>query len=156
MYLCLYISMSLCLYIYLYPYISIYVGSKQSTLHTQPFHSVLIDPTPRPPHTEAEFALCMIGKKWCAIEHFDPKGTQCVRESMWLDKQPCTTRYTKLQRGCRRCTAYHSKVCKKSLARIKQRKADTNPVQTTAADATVTQTEPNETSYIGIAPPGDV
>ena len=100
-----------------------------------------------PPPTEAEFALCMIGKKWCAIEHFDPKGTQCVKQSLWLGEQPCTTRYTKLQRGCRQCTEYHSKVCKKSLAKNKQRKAATGTAvsQTAATGTAVTQTDSTET-----------
>jgi hypothetical protein len=26
-------------------------------------------------HPEVEFAFYMIGTRWCAAEHFDPKGT---------------------------------------------------------------------------------
>ena len=92
-----------------------------------------------------KFALCLIGRKWCDLKHFDPKGTQCVKESMWKGEIPCTARHAKLQRGYRKCTAHHSKACKKSLAKTKQRKADTGRVQATATDAAVTQTDSTET-----------
>ena len=98
--------------------------------------------------TEVEFALCLIGRKWCDVKHFDPKGTQCIKESTWKGEMPGTARHAELQRGCRKCTACHSKACKKLRARTKQRKAATGAAvpQTTATGAAVTQTDSTETS----------
>ena len=74
-------------------------------------------------HAEAEFALCLIGRKWCEVKHFDPKGTQGTKESMWKGEMPRTARHTRFQRGCRKCTAQHSNRCKKSKAKTKRKKA---------------------------------